>query len=420
MAPKRYLPSKSGITSTSSKTPDKEELLNARALKRAERVKVRYEEAEKLKEVGNALFRKGKYRKAIAEYEAAIKTHGPSAVYLSNMAAAWLKLEAYDIAEHCAQRALVLDPTFMKARYRRGLARKGSLQLYAATLDFEALLEQDPDSIEAKKALDETLTLMNERDEDDGSVAFDQEFPSLSEKKVELGSASDSSDWNHEGNGIPCRFYNHDGCMRGTGCRFLHAPDHRSVRDRLGRNVCMHFLLGDCKFGNSVCVYSHDKTYLPSGRWWDDEGKVVLLKQISMVPTSKENSAFMPYMCGLADNRLAWTSAHGVEMEEVYGHWRDQAMDGFCNAADDGLRATFRDAYNNNGRGRRGRGRGRGRGGMRRGGWRGLDLDDFEDSQEERMNNFGFTEDELQELICQGVKPWDDDAWDVLDAIYSL
>jgi hypothetical protein len=39
----------------------------------------------------------------------------------------------------------------------------------------------------------------------------------------------------------------------------------------------------------------------------------------------KENSAFMPYMCGLADDRLAWASAHGVEMEEVYGHWREQA-----------------------------------------------------------------------------------------------
>jgi hypothetical protein len=27
------------------------------------------------------------------------------------------------------------------------------------------------------------------------------------------------------------------------------------------------------------------------------------------------------------------------------------------------------------------------------------------------MNNFGFTEDEEMELLCQGVKPWDDDAW---------
>ncbi len=55
----------------------------------------------------------------------------------------------------------------------------------------------------------------------------------LDATKVELESVSDSSDWNHEGNGIPCRFYNHDGCLRGTKCRFSHTPDHKSVRDRL-------------------------------------------------------------------------------------------------------------------------------------------------------------------------------------------
>ncbi|KAH8979476.1 hypothetical protein EDB92DRAFT_1955083 [Lactarius akahatsu] len=105
MAPKRYQPPKAGIISTSSKTSDKEELLKARALKRTERVKARCEEAEKHKEVarriaspsvlcrvnkshrmlmpqGNALFRKGEYRKAIEEYEAAIKIHGPSPAYL--------------------------------------------------------------------------------------------------------------------------------------------------------------------------------------------------------------------------------------------------------------------------------------------------------------------------------------------------
>lgn len=43
---------------------------------------------------GNAHFLKEEYRDAIAEYELAIKIHGPTAIYLSNMAAAWLKLEA--------------------------------------------------------------------------------------------------------------------------------------------------------------------------------------------------------------------------------------------------------------------------------------------------------------------------------------
>ena len=62
------------------------------------------------------------------------------------MAATWLKLDVlhshtpnritirrYDLSEHCAQHALVLDPTFMKARCR-GLARRGNLQPYVAIL----------------------------------------------------------------------------------------------------------------------------------------------------------------------------------------------------------------------------------------------------------------------------------------------
>lgn len=43
---------------------------------------------------GNAHFLKGEYREAIAEFEVAIQVNGPTALYLSNMAAAWLKLKA--------------------------------------------------------------------------------------------------------------------------------------------------------------------------------------------------------------------------------------------------------------------------------------------------------------------------------------
>jgi len=99
--------------------------------------------------------------------------------------------------------------------------------------DFRTILKQDPSSAEAKNALRETLALMLERDDDDDFAVPDDEGPLLSDTKVELESVSDSSDWNHEGNGIPCRFYNHDGCKRGNDCRFSHAPDHKSVRDRL-------------------------------------------------------------------------------------------------------------------------------------------------------------------------------------------
>ncbi|KAI9460264.1 hypothetical protein F5148DRAFT_1317361 [Russula earlei] len=94
------------------------------ALKSTERV-----EAEKRTEAGNAHFRAGEYLKAIVEYDAAIMIHSSNSAYLSNMAAAWLK---YDHAEASAGEALVLDPRFTKARYRRGLARKGNLELARA------------------------------------------------------------------------------------------------------------------------------------------------------------------------------------------------------------------------------------------------------------------------------------------------
>ena len=41
-------------------------------------------------------------------------------------------LTRYDAAETCANRALTLYPKFYKARFRRGQARKGSLQFAAA------------------------------------------------------------------------------------------------------------------------------------------------------------------------------------------------------------------------------------------------------------------------------------------------
>ncbi|KAH9172552.1 hypothetical protein EDB89DRAFT_2166499, partial [Lactarius sanguifluus] len=360
---------------------------------RAEARRVEAEEHKEtvrlLQDCGNTHFRKGEYRKAIEEYEAAITINGPSPAYLSNMAAAWLKLEEYDSAEHCAQRALCLDPRFAKARYRRGLARKGNLQLAAAVVDFAAVLVQDPDSTEASKALDETFTLISERNKEEAVVEEDS-HPTFIDQGKELESVSDSSNWNHEGNGFPCRYYNHDGCTRGVECEFSHAPDHKSVRDRLGRNVCVQFLFGECRFGN--CVYSHDKTYLPSGRWWDDDEKLADVWYISKGPVARQNPAFLPCVFAIVDDRIAWAPAHAAEMEEVSTHWRENMMmpKYFGNAMDDGLEYA---AHRSRGRRSRG-GQGRGRGGRGHG----------------RAENWGFTDDEVQELLCQGVKPWDVDA----------
>lgn len=38
-------------------------------------------------------------------------------------------------------------------------------------------------------------------------------------------------------------------------------------------------------------------------------------------------------------------------------------------------------------------------------------FDEEDDEMQQRLTNGGFTDDEVQELLCHGVKPWDDDAW---------
>ncbi|KAH9059450.1 hypothetical protein EDB83DRAFT_2224440 [Lactarius deliciosus] len=413
MAPSRQQTTRaSGLTSGTSTTTktcaEKEELSKARTLKRAQRAEVRRVKAEEHKETGNTHFRKGEYREAIAEYEVAVKIHGPTATYLSNMAAAWLKLEAYDAAEQCAKRALCIDPKFAKARFRRGQARKGNLQLTAAGVDFATVLEQNPDSTETKKALDEVLVLMRERNEEDEPIDSEDCRPQFNvDSKVELESVSDSSDFNHEGNGVPCRSYNHDGCKQGLECRFSHAPDYKSVRDRLGRNVCLHFLLGDCRVGS--CVYSHDKAYLPSGRWWGCERKLAEIRDMSRWPFCRQNPAVLPRMFAIIDNRISWKPAQAAKPEDAYV-WRDSIMmlEGFGDATDDLGYATFIS---------RGMGSGSSRdhdrsgdwGGMRRGGRHGgLGQDNF--AERVARVNRGHIENEIQpEQVCQCQGIWDHD-----------
>ncbi len=61
-------------------------------------------------------------------------------------------------------------------------------------------------------------------DNDDDS--FD---PPLNFPGKPLQSGSDK----HEGNGQPCRAYNHNRCSQGSKCRFRHSPEDHTMRDEL-------------------------------------------------------------------------------------------------------------------------------------------------------------------------------------------
>jgi hypothetical protein len=76
----------------------------------------------------------------------------------------------------------------------------------------------------------------SDSDEESDMMAEDLDTtgPPYDLSDLETDVESTSSDFELEGrNGVPCKHYNHDGCPRGRDCTYRHAPDEKSVRDRL-------------------------------------------------------------------------------------------------------------------------------------------------------------------------------------------
>ncbi|KAG8992740.1 hypothetical protein FRB94_011366 [Tulasnella sp. JGI-2019a] len=277
-----------------------------RALKRAKQKAQNMARAEAAKEQGNKLFKAGRFEDAIQCYEGALMICPNNPAYHSNVALAYLKVGALREAEASAEFALDKEPKNLKARYRRGLARQRLGRLKSAKADFLFMLRLDPECKEAKEHLAEVTTALREMDSagprptknremkvndhgyDDDKEDLDEDFDE--DHTDSLGASDDffpdgedglggftdttgshTSDYDHGGNKIPCYAYNHGGCPLKTKCPFSHGPgDEETIRDNLGKNVCLRFLADECPFGDQ-CLYSHSKSYLPTrGGPWND------------------------------------------------------------------------------------------------------------------------------------------------------
>ncbi|KAJ6591722.1 hypothetical protein DFH09DRAFT_1137799 [Mycena vulgaris] len=291
-------------TSASTRTHrrSRESEVEKRALKRAANSKRKKDMAEDLKEQGNVLFRKGDNRGAATFYKQAINVRGPQPTYQANLAAAYLKLDMHQEAEAACDEALKHGPTHLKARFRRGTARLNMLCFKDAVQDFKACAKLAPGDPQFPAAIldarreygrlkatgyrdqwaDSGGQDLSSDEESDSEVEDDFDFfePGLDETPEAILSDSDSSDFEHKGNNTPCRFYNHNGCAKGSKCSFKHAPDKdKTTRDKLGRNVCNFWLLDGCRFGDS-CVYTHSREYLPETGWWNASEKLDMMQEI--------------------------------------------------------------------------------------------------------------------------------------------
>ncbi|KAJ7443650.1 hypothetical protein B0H11DRAFT_2291504 [Mycena galericulata] len=102
-------------------------------------------ESTRLNNEAKKLFNEGKFHEAGKLYQAANKADTlNSPIYLSNLALVQLKLQQFPLAEITATMALMRDPPFCKARYRRALARQRQGRLMESLVDLANVLTAEP------------------------------------------------------------------------------------------------------------------------------------------------------------------------------------------------------------------------------------------------------------------------------------
>ncbi|XP_072380099.1 stress-induced-phosphoprotein 1 [Diabrotica undecimpunctata] len=105
--------------------------------------------AEKEKEMGNDMFKKGDYATAVKHYTEAIKRNPDDAKLYSNRAACYTKLAAFDLGLKDCDKCVELDPKFIKGWIRKGHILQGMQQQSKAISAFQKALDLDPNNQEA-------------------------------------------------------------------------------------------------------------------------------------------------------------------------------------------------------------------------------------------------------------------------------
>ena len=119
------------------------------------------QKAEHFKKWGNHHYEKKSYNEAIECYTKAIECNPTVAAYFANRAQCQLFEQRYGACEADCSLAIQLDKNFLKAHYRRALARIHLNKTELARQDLEHILSREPTNKDARTKLDE----LNKNDE---------------------------------------------------------------------------------------------------------------------------------------------------------------------------------------------------------------------------------------------------------------
>ena len=116
--------------------------------------------AEQHKEAGNKLFKDGDFPGAIKEFDEGIKRDPNNKFLYSNRSFAYIKLMEPTRALADANKAIELDPNFVKAWARKGTCHQLHKEYHKSMEAFEKGLQLDPESKECKEGAQKTQMLI--------------------------------------------------------------------------------------------------------------------------------------------------------------------------------------------------------------------------------------------------------------------
>ncbi|KJE92819.1 TPR Domain containing protein [Capsaspora owczarzaki ATCC 30864] len=125
---------------------------------------------KELRQSGNAHFGAGRYNEAITDYTEALDIAASAgdveaAIFFSNRAACYSKLNNHALVVEDCDDALRINPEYGKALTRRAVANEALEHLDEALRDYEALLKLDPNDAAAKRAVKRLPDQIRERNE---------------------------------------------------------------------------------------------------------------------------------------------------------------------------------------------------------------------------------------------------------------
>lgn len=119
------------------------------------------EKAEEAKQRGNDHFRKQEWPKAVAEYEEAVKRAPKNAAIRNNLSASLCKIMDFNGARREVEKALDLDPKYVKAWARKGDIEMVMKEFHKAMDSYKAGLEIDPKNPACKQGLQKVTAQIN-------------------------------------------------------------------------------------------------------------------------------------------------------------------------------------------------------------------------------------------------------------------